>query len=256
MARSILLGLLLIASSTSPRLWAGDSLGPYVGLRVRDEAKSPRSASLLSQGGYQERRGSGVVVGTSPSGGWLVLTNNHVVAPESKQKVPVPSVYLDGDWRWGRVLRTDREADLALVLVNSPAKLRTISVADAVPADGSKVATRAFAAGTKWTKRAATIRHTIVLQDGKEAIAPHTHFVNVTFKPGESGGAVVANGRLVGLIYGNDIGNGAGLCVDLASIKAFLAGTSQRTAPTVATERPYLGLRRSAADFKPRPLGR
>lgn len=256
MTRSILLSLLLIASSTSPRLWAGDSLGPYVGLRVRDEAKSSRSASLLSQGGFLERRGSGVVVGSSPSGGWYVLTNNHVVAPESKQKVPIPAVYLDGDWRTGRILRTDADADLALVLVNSPAKLRTIPLADAVPADGSKVATRAFAAGTQWTKRSATIRHRIVLQDGKEAIAPHTHFVNVTFKQGESGGAVVANGRLVGLIYGNDIGNQSGLCVDLASIKAFLGRTNSTPQRAVASDKPYLGLRRSAADFTPRPLGR
>ena len=256
MTRSISLALLLIASSTSQSLWAGDSLGPYVGLRVRDVDKSTRSASLVSRGGFQERRGSGVVVGKNSTGSWLVLTNNHVVAPESKQQVPVPSVYLDGGWRTGRVLRTDREADLALVVVNSPAKLRTISLAEGVPADGSKVATRAFAAGTQWTKRSATIRHRIVLQDGKEAIAPHTHFVNVTFRQGESGGAVVANGRLVGLIYGNDIGNGAGLCVDLSSIKAFLARTSSTPEPAVVADRPYLGLRRSAADFTPRPLGR
>ncbi len=81
--------------------------------------------------------------------------------------------------------------------------------------------------------------------------------MNVTFKQGESGGAVVANGRLVGLIYGNDVGNGAGLCVDLSSIKSFLARTgSQSYETSVVSERPYLGLRRSAADFKPRPLGR
>jgi hypothetical protein len=165
-------------------------------------------------------------------------------------------VYLDGEWRTGRVLRTDPEADLGLVLVESPAKLREIPIADAVPADGSKVATRAFAAGTQWTKRSATIRHTIRLNDGKDAIAPHTHFVNVTFKQGESGGAIVANGRLVGLIYGNDIGNKTGLCVDLSSIKAFLAGTNRISRPAVVSERPSSGIRRSAADFKPRPLGR
>ncbi len=128
MTRSILLALILISGGTPASLWAGDSLGPYVGLRVRDEVKSSGSSALVSRGGYQERRGSGVVVGASPSGDWYVLTNNHVVAPESKQKVPIPAVYLDGDWRTGRVLRTDADADLALVLVNSPKKL-TITLA-------------------------------------------------------------------------------------------------------------------------------
>jgi S1-C subfamily serine protease len=232
---------LLIAAVVSPAAMAGDSLGPYVGLRIRDEVGG-RQPSRVARQSYEERRGSGVVVGQSKSGGWFVLTNNHVVASEQKGRVPAPSVYLDGDWRSGRVLGTDPDADLALIFVRSSTALRAVKVAAAVPSDGTKVTTRAFAAGTKWTTRKGTLRHTIVLKDGKQGIAPHTQFVSVTFKPGESGGAVIADGRLVGLIYGNDVENKTGLCVDLPSIKAFLGRWGWHSNATgSATPRPLGG---------------
>ncbi|MBA3314197.1 MAG: serine protease [Planctomycetota bacterium] len=269
MSRSISLSILLAIGAATP-VSAGDSLGPYVGLRIRDSVASGKGSELVASPSYLERRGSGVVIGASKSGGWFVLTNNHVVAPERKGLVPVPSVYLDGDWRTGRVLGTDAKADLALVHVKSSLKLRAMNLAAAAPSDGSKVMTRAFAAGTKWTTRTATLRHTIALADGKQAIAPHTHFVNVTFKQGESGGAVVANGRLVGLIYGNDVENKAGLCVDQPSIKAFLTRWNNGEVTTASVvPQPIRDARRAetftprpvrnsgpAANFKPRPLGR
>ena len=241
MTRIVQAGFALVVLTACLTEARAHSLGPYVGLRVRDEPTSG-SPSLVAAEYQTERRGSGVVVGTSTSGGWFVLTNAHVVEPMIEESRPVPSVYAAGEWRAGRVLGTNRNADLALVLIHCPERMRIMKIADGPPADGASVTTRAFASGTKWTTRKTRLQHSMPLDDGRRARAPHTHFVKAKFQQGESGGAVVSDGRLVGLIYGNDIENGWGLCVDYASITSFLARWGWKP-----------GL---YARLDPRPLGR
>ncbi|MGC1273421.1 MAG: hypothetical protein WBC44_06905, partial [Planctomycetaceae bacterium] len=75
----------------------------------------------------------------------------------------------------------------------------------------------------KYTARETNLLHSLKLEDGAEAFAPQRYFIRTTFKPGESGGAVTVDGKLVGLIHGNDPEAERGICVDYAAIEEFLA---------------------------------
>ena len=227
----------LILASSAAR---ADSLGPYIALRIVGatvEASAPKAdVSTTAERTMMIHRGSGVVVGPAKSGGWLVLTNAHVVREAGKESGP--EAWAAGGWRPGRVLGVDEAADLALIAVKSPEPLRVAKIATSPPPDGVSVKTRAFAGGTKYTARAAELRYALPLKDGRTGRTAHTYFVDTAFVPGESGGAVVLDGRLVGLIYATDMSGetpdsaddrGWGLCVDHPSIVAFLARFGRRS---------------------------
>jgi S1-C subfamily serine protease len=202
--------------------WAAKEPGPYVAVQVDyftgpADAADPAAGTKVSEG-----RGSGVVIGPGDTGTWIVLTNAHVVEADSDSWRPVPRVYAGGQWRDGAVIASDAEADLALVQVEYADSLRAVSLATAAPGDRTNVKTHGFAAGRKYTARDTRLNHALALEDGALAYAPKRYFMQTTFTPGESGGAVTVDGRLVGLIHGNDPDAKRGICVDFPAIERFL----------------------------------
>ena len=243
---------------------AADPPGPYVALRVEYFEDRPGSNGVSSALPDGEQRGSGVVIAKSGADGWLVLTNAHVVEHGDGAGRTEPNVYAGGRWRAGKVLASDAEADLALVRIAFPTRLRTTPVAALPPDDGTVVQTHGFSSGKKYTLRKSKVRHSLPLPEGGRAVAPQRYFLKTKFTPGESGGAVVQDGRLVGLIHGNDLTAGWGLTVDQPSIATFVEpflkashSDPPRTAPA-RTAPPRVGRAASGLDaiepigFKPR----
>ena len=191
--------------------------GPYVALRI-DLVRGPEDAPEPAG----EQRGSGVVIGEAGEGEWFALTNAHVVEPGEEATRAVPKVFAGGEWRTGRVIASDAEADLALVRFPFPEELRSAEVSVEPPSDRADVETHGFAAGRKYTTREGQLRRSLPLKGGSVATAPRRYFIRTKFAPGESGGAVTIGRRLVALIHGNDCEAGWGICVDQPSIAEFL----------------------------------
>jgi hypothetical protein len=180
------------------------------------DANAPAWAARIQiDGGGATATGSGVVFGKRGNE-YLVLTNAHVVRaiPGGMCRVKVA-----GAWRDARVLVSEGRPDLAAIGFNSEQELAVMPVADVAPPDGSAVEMHGFAAGVVYHSVTTTI---------SRSNRPATAYLGARSCSGMSGGPVVAGGKLVGLIYGADVvytdpDAGAGLCVDHASIVAFLA---------------------------------
>ena len=196
--------------------------GPYVALRIDYERHEPGPTDRDAPMTVGEQRGSGVVVGPGQSGTWLVLTNAHVVEVDPAVGQAVPQIFAGGKWRRGQVVAEDSAADLALVRVALDEPLRSAGIATGPPDNRAEVTTHGYAGGTKYCRRTTELRHAMPLDDGALAWASDRYFVQTTFHPGESGGAVTIGGKLVGLIHGNDSAAGWGLVVDQKAIAAFL----------------------------------
>ncbi len=198
---------------------ADPPLGPYVALRIDLYDPDPGQESVKPN---SEQRGSGVVVGKGDSDEWLVLTNAHVVDPGAESVRAVPNVFAGGSWRTGRVVAADAEADLALIRVSFAKEFRTADLAPEPPPPCAEAETHGFAGGKKYVARESELRRDLPLAGGSLAYAPGRYFIRTTFAPGESGGAVTIDDRLVALIHGNDFKAGWGICVDQPSIAEFV----------------------------------
>lgn len=194
--------------------------GPYVALRI--DLYNDSAADNAAEKPLGEQRGSGVVVAPAGAGEWFVLTNAHVVDPGTDAARAVPQVYAGGAWRPGEVIASDAEADLALVRISFPERLKTAEVSSEPPTDHAQAETHGFAGGKKYVERESELRRDLPLEGGSHATAPRRYFIRTTFAPGESGGAVTIGDRLVALIHGNDCAAGWGICVDQPSIREFL----------------------------------
>lgn len=133
------------------------------------------------------KQGSGVVINVK-DGTAYVLTAEHVVDEDRTVKVLWPGV--DNAERLGVVLRTDVGRDLAIVRVqDSPS--RTFMLIARPPPDGSQVEMLGFGRG--WFRRWLAI--------AKETKSGDLH-VTPGCMCGDSGGAMIHEGRLVGIISG------------------------------------------------------
>jgi S1-C subfamily serine protease len=227
-ATSVAVALVLCLGTTAVATAATKVPGPFVAVQVdyyegtvdplEIEAGTPGGGEKVSEG-----RGSGVVVGSGDDGVWYVLTNAHVVEGDSEAWYVHPRVYAGAKWRTGVVVATDAAADLALIELPYAGTLRVATLADGAPDDRAHVKTHGFAAGRKYRNRETELRHSLKLDDGVEAFASQRYFIRTTFQPGESGGAITIDGKLVGLIHGNDPEAERGICVDYDAIETFLA---------------------------------
>ena len=164
-----------------------------------------------------------MIVGSAGDDIWYVLTNAHVVDRDSDAWHVHPRVYAGAKWRPGVVVASDAAADLAIVAIRYSLPMRAVTLAEAAPKDRASVKTHGFAAGRKYTNRETELMHGLTLEDGVQAFASQRFFLRTTFQPGESGGAITIDGKLVGLIHGNDPQAKRGICVDYDAIATFLA---------------------------------
>jgi hypothetical protein len=167
--------------------------------------------------------GSGAVF-RADKGESYVLTNKHVApAPNRVYKVRSAGKVHDAEW-----VATDAGCDLALLRVR--AALVSIPLADAEPAPGTAVRVYGYGGFPK--------AGTVVGPDPFGGRIPGTGEIwRVSFvpEPGDSGSPVIADGKLVGVLWGTAGHDGRTCAVRLHEIRGFL---SRHTGVKAATGTP------------------
>jgi S1-C subfamily serine protease len=205
--RLALLGVLLAAGTAAAQPLDRDDF------RGADPARS--AVRVITEHGA----GSGTVVGRRGKTA-LVLTNQHVMPRPQDVWVVAGRERAEGRF----VAANAGPADLALLEadVDAPA----LGLGDAEPAVGSKVTHYGVATGPE----SGEVREVIRLGDyGPTTVS------DMLSVPGDSGGAVVQDGRLVGVTFGRSgtVREKKHLAVRLAEVREFL----RRVAPGVVKEK-------------------
>jgi S1-C subfamily serine protease len=138
--------------------------------------------------------GSGVLAGADERFGY-VLTAHHVVRDADGD----PKVrFVDGTVEDGRVLKTDADADLALIRVNRPT-VPPVEWASASPAKGDELVAAGFGSDGTYQEASGPV---IGFTARAEKI-PDWMIVKAQVRSGDSGGPVFTkDGKLAGVLWG------------------------------------------------------
>lgn len=204
--------------------WSPNLFADYL---LTGQQPHPSVARIIApdQGGVS--LGSGVLVDVNKTQG-LVLTNWHVIR-DSRSAVLVQ--FPDGFQSAGTVVRYDEAWDLAALVIWKP-HTTPIPLADRPPAIGEPLTIAGFGRGAY---RAETGPCTEYLSPGtgygKEFVE-----LAATARQGDSGGPILdANGKLAGVLFGQNEGRTIGSCS--TRLRTFLASVgSQGFTPTPIAE--------------------
>jgi hypothetical protein len=142
--------------------------------------------------------GSGTLIGKTAQHGYLI-TNWHVVR-EAKDGALV--VFANGTQAQGRIIRTDKDWDLAVIQIPAPA-IEPLSISSVVPKVGEQLWIAGYGSGE------------FLLQAGlcSQYLAPYPEWpmelveVGAAARQGDSGGPIMnANGELAGVLFGQGEG--------------------------------------------------
>ncbi len=139
--------------------------------------------------------------------GDLIITNNHVVRDRAKDgKITVK--FPDGLICEGKVVKTDKVWDLAAIRIEK-VDVTPLPLGDR-PATGDVITVGGYGSGD--------------YKASSGALSSFTHLgfmaVKTTVRSGDSGGAMVMNGKLVGVLWGCTDTHTYGACV--SRVKKFL----------------------------------
>jgi S1-C subfamily serine protease len=128
----------------------------------------------------------------------LIITNNHVVVGRAKNgkitvKFPSGLIYV------GKVVKVDKVWDLAAIRIN-PVDIPPMPLGD-LPATGDMITVGGYGSGD-YKVSAGELTAWFLPDDGSSV--PGFLEVKTTVRPGDSGGAMVMNGELVGVLFGCD----------------------------------------------------
>lgn len=148
----------------------------------------------------QERNGtscgSGALVASGPQHG-LVITNWHVVRDASG---PILVIFPDGFRSGAKVLRTDRDWDLAALLIWRP-NAKPIPLSSTIPSLGEPLTIAGYGSG--WYRSATGRVSQYVTPKG--SLPPEMVQVTTPARHGDSGGPMInARGELAGVLFGTD----------------------------------------------------
>lgn len=169
--------------------------------------------------------GSGTLIAKTAQHGYLI-TNWHVVR-EAKDGVLV--VFANGTQAQGKILRTDKDWDLALVQIPSPA-IEPLSISGVVPKVGEQLWIAGYGSGE------------FLLQAGlcSQYLAPYPEWplelveVGAAARQGDSGGPIMnANGELAGVLFGQ--GEGYTMGAYGGRVLQFLSQVPDLESPTRGT---------------------
>ncbi|WP_310820817.1 S1 family peptidase [Stratiformator vulcanicus] len=174
--------------------------------------------------------GSSVLVARDGNRYWG-LTNKHVVTFDSQAARPA-SLSIDlrpfgGNAKTRAALgAVSTKYDLAVFTFESNLDLPVAVFARGEPPDGSEVTLQTYTGGETFFERSSRYRHDVDLgnTDGSAVRSDlqDTAYLDANVRPGDSGGAVLYNGELVGLVYALDVKYPFGLCTDYASTREFM----------------------------------
>lgn len=196
--------------------------------------------------------GSGIIIGQNEDS-LLIATNNHVVEDSDSLSVQ----FIDGSTADARIKGTDKDIDLAVIIVDisdlQASTKNSISVAVLGDSDSLKVGETAIAIGNALgygqsvtTGVISAVDRKLELQDG--SYADGLIQTDAAINPGNSGGALVnAAGEVVGInsskIGGTTI-DGVGFAIPISSAEPILDDivTSEERVKVLSSKAGYLGI--------------
>lgn len=216
--RAAMTGLVGLALSVLPAAaFAGADLTSPLRHWVQRPAQTPHPAvvQVVVQLGGATANGSGTLIYTDDQYGY-VLTNWHVVR-EAKGMIAV--VFPDGFQSFARVLNTDRDWDLALLLIWRP-HVSPMAVAGRVPQPGEPITIAGYGSGDYRAARGVAVEYA-----APNAYLPYELVdISVPARQGDSGGPMVNDsGELAGVLFGTGHGRTTGSHV--GRVRTFLDTT-------------------------------
>jgi S1-C subfamily serine protease len=195
--------------------WRPDLFADYL---LTGQTPHPSVARIVAPDEGGVSLGSGVLVDANQSQG-LVLTNWHVIR-DTRTAVLVQ--FPDGFQSAGTVIRYDEAWDLAALVIWKP-QVAPIQIADRPPQIGEQLTIAGFGRGAY---RAQTGPCTDYLSPGtgytKELVE-----LAATARQGDSGGPILdADGRLAGVLFGQNEGRTIGSCS--TRLRAFLGSVGSQ----------------------------
>lgn len=195
--------------------WRPDLFADYL---LTGQTPHPSVARIVAPDEGGVSLGSGVLVDANQSQG-LVLTNWHVIR-DTRSAVLVQ--FPDGFQSAGTVIRHDEAWDLAALVIWKP-PVAPIQIADRPPQIGEQLTIAGFGRGAY---RAQTGPCTVYLSPGT-GYAKEFVELQATARQGDSGGPILdANGRLAGVLFGQNEGRTIGSCS--TRLRAFLASVGSQ----------------------------
>lgn len=168
--------------------------------------------------------GSGTLVDASGDQG-LVVTNWHVVRDASGD---IEVVFPDGYRSKAKVLKTDRDWDLAALVIWKP-NVRPVSLSAVAPQPGEILTIAGYGSGNF---RAATAKCTQYVSPGK-SLPYEMVEVSTEARQGDSGGPILNDrGEIAGVLFGAGGGTTSGSYV--GRVRTFLATVSPRLSDPAA----------------------
>ena len=149
--------------------------------------------------------GSGALVAVNERHG-LVVTNWHVVRDAT---APVMVVFPDGFSSFARVLKTDRDWDLAALLIWRP-KVEPIPLADAAPRRGDALTIAGYGSGSYRAVAGRCVTYVAPAAIGR-SLPSEMIELSASARNGDSGGPILnQRGELAGVLFGSGFGRTMG----------------------------------------------
>jgi len=149
--------------------------------------------------------GSGALVAVNERHG-LVITNWHVVRDAT---APVMVVFPDGFSSFARVLKTDRDWDLAALLIWRP-RAQPIRLADAAPRRGDVLTIAGYGSGSYRAVSGRCVTYVAPAAWGRSLPAEMIE-LSASARNGDSGGPILNHrGELTGVLFGSGFGRTMG----------------------------------------------
>jgi len=215
---------------------------------VAVEAVKPAKANTDSKAKPVEESGSGLIVKVEGRPGYVVITNNHVVAQSQTNQITVHAA--DGRIFSPSQVVADPETDIALLILDSAANLPTGVLGNS---DNAKVGRWVLAVGSPFGLNQSVTHGIISARDRGQVSLGNTIRIkeflqtDAAINPGSSGGPLVdLNGEVIGINTAIASHNGSNSGVAFSIPINLVKRVMNQMLTQGAVQRGYLGMQLSA----------
>jgi S1-C subfamily serine protease len=219
---------------------------------VAVEAVKPAKTASTGKARPIEESGSGVIVKVEGRNGYVVITNNHVVAQAAPEKITVHAA--DGRLFRPAQVVSDPETDIALLMLDSATNLTAATLGNS---DHAKVGRWVLAIGSPFGLNQSVTHGIISARDRGQVNLGSTIRIkeflqtDAAINPGSSGGALVdLSGEVIGINTAIASHNGSNSGVSFSIPINLVKRVMQQMLKQGAIQRGYLGMQLSPG-FEP-----